>query len=289
MKDSEFTSNIEGFQYPITKNGKTTLKQIPPGLKHILIFGQARQGKSSLTNLVLDKEEAEVSDTVKGCTFVSEPFFNEKYCFWDTAGLDENDNGTVKSKEAIKNLIKLIKHTKGFHCCFLVVNWTNITLSSTKKNFEIFYKSLVEAKIPILFCITGKNLDEDMDEDYFKKWMKKQDLVSLGFSGIKSRVIFSKSLSKIKQSQANEYQKARKYSREKIISYLDTIPNNAYVYYKKPNIFVKILQNIWNPIVSFFKLPVNWMINTSTKIIDFLMKKMDFTEKEIKELEIDKI
>jgi len=105
-------------------------------MKHILVFGQSRQGKSSLVNLMTGKDKyngAEVSPNVIGCTFTTEPYMNNNYCFWDTAGLNEQDSGCVANTDSTKNLISFIKDSRGFHAAIMVVSWNNFNSAATKQ------------------------------------------------------------------------------------------------------------------------------------------------------------
>lgn len=109
------TEKIGEFTYYNSRTNENVY--IKEGLKHILVFGQSRQGKSSIINMMTGRDVtngAIVSQNVIGSTFSTEPWINNEYCFWDTAGLNEQDDGLVRNKSSIKNLISFIKIQKVF-------------------------------------------------------------------------------------------------------------------------------------------------------------------------------
>jgi predicted GTPase len=166
---------IPSFSYYNSRT-KTTI-EIPAGMKHILVFGQSRQGKSSIINMMTGRDKsngAEVSPNVIGCTFNTEPWLNEEYCFWDTAGLNEQDEGCLSNKVSTKNLIQFIRQSKGFHAAIMVVSWNNANSSVTKQNWDLFYDCFLDQRVPIIICITGRGI-ESSDQD--QVWINEQQII----------------------------------------------------------------------------------------------------------------
>lgn len=285
---------IEGFNYYNTRTG-TTL-EIPTGKKHILVFGQSRQGKSSIINMMTGKDilsGAEISQNIIGCTFTSEPWLNEEYCFWDTAGLNEQDEGFVTNKSSTRALIEFIRESKGFHAAIMVVSWNNVNSSVTKQNWDLFYDSFLGQRIPIIICITGRGI-ESSDEDQY--WLHtQQDIFSnLGFKSKTGKdfkcVVYSKDLSEIKKGNMRIiYDELRVNSIELINTLLK---DNITEYYNPLDemSWFDILKKMWNTIMKFLSL-TKLMITVRNAFKDLLIKigfSNDDAEEISKEIYLDK-
>ena len=91
----------------------------------IFVFGTSSAGKTSVTNL-LTGTKREVGKDAKGCTLETEAcstnYKDIEYIFYDTAGLNEGaGDPRVSSKEAIKNLVNLLKEFEdGFNLVMYV-------------------------------------------------------------------------------------------------------------------------------------------------------------------------
>jgi GTPase SAR1 family protein len=267
---------IPGFSYYNSRLGKTI--NIQKGLKHILVFGQSRQGKSSIINMMtgLNKSNgADVSPNVIGCTFSTEPWTNNEYCFWDTAGLNEQDDGFVSNKDSTKNLISFIRQSRGFHAAMMVVSWNNVNSSTTKQNWDLFYDCFLDQRVPIIICITGRGI-ETSDED--QNWINNQQEIfnNLGYgsktgNGFKC-VVYSKELSEIKNlTMKTIYEELR----ERSIGYINTVlRNNTTDDYYNPldemNWF-DVVKKVWNTLMSLLRLD-NFMITVGAAFKEFLIK-----------------
>jgi len=273
-------SFIDKFSYNC-KRGKI---EIPTKLKHILIFGQSRQGKSSLINLLLDKNKdngASVSDKVTGCTFETEPYWNDEYCFWDTAGLNEQDNGGVMNSQATKNLIKFIKNSQGFHGAIMVVSWSNINNVSTKRNWDLFYDAFLSKRIPVIICITGRGI-ESAEND--QKWIDEQSPIieELGFVSPNNKatkcVIYSKDDSEISISILPIYKKYKGISKSYVYQLLKyNVTNDYYNPLSEMNWF-DLFKKLYNTIMGWFGL-INLMV-TVREGFKGLLIKLGFSDQE---------
>ncbi|KAG1880781.1 P-loop containing nucleoside triphosphate hydrolase protein, partial [Suillus subluteus] len=80
---------------------------------NIVIFGTTGSGKSSIINILLEREEAPASNDAMGCTATTDNYDfsidERKYRIWDTPGLNEGSEGLVPAKVALKNLKSFVK------------------------------------------------------------------------------------------------------------------------------------------------------------------------------------
>lgn len=83
------------------------------GVQNIVIFGTTGSGKSSIVNILLEREEAPSSNDAMGCTATTNNYDvsidERKYRIWDTPGLNEGSEGLVPAKLALKNLKSFVK------------------------------------------------------------------------------------------------------------------------------------------------------------------------------------
>jgi len=281
------SKTIPGFSYYNTRTATTI--DIPAGKKHILVFGQSRQGKSSIINMMTGKDRstgAEISPNVIGCTFSTEPWLNEEYCFWDTAGLNEQDEGCVSNKQSTKALIQFIRQSRGFHAAIMVVSWNNVNSSVTKQNWDLFYDCFLDQRVPIIICITGRGI-ESCDED--QAWLNQQQNTfnSLGFESKTGKgfkcVVYSKDLSEISnRNMRTIYEELRVRS----IGYINTLlENNTTDEFYNPldeMSWFELFKKLWNTIMKFFKL--NIMMVTVRKAFKDLLIRIGFKNDDAEEI-----
>lgn len=115
-----------------------------------------------------------------GCTFQTQQYQavvhnGIRYEFFDTAGLNETDEGTVPSRQAVNNLIQLIQTSShGFNLFIHVANARARINRTFQKNHHLFYQALAAASVPLLLVITGCEDVEPMsafieqNADYFR-------------------------------------------------------------------------------------------------------------------------
>jgi len=77
--------------------------------------------------------------------------------FYDTIGLNESDIGTVKAKDALKNMIKLIKNNK--FCLIVYIKKKGAILNVDKENYKIV--NLISKSIPKICVITNCELEDN--------------------------------------------------------------------------------------------------------------------------------
>jgi len=259
MITNNTVSYIDKFQF--YSEQRHSWLTIPGKLKHILVFGQARQGKSSIINLFLgldSKNGAPTSSSVVGCTFSTEPYWNDKYCLWDTAGLNEQSEGTVDNSLATKNLIKFIKECRGFHAAAMVVNCTNVNLASTKQNWALFYDSFLQQRIPVMIFITGRGIESaDLDQEWINS--QKTNFKNLGFTSTHSVphkcVVYSKENSEISNTLRPVYDALKEQSRNFMETLLKINVKDQYYNPVGESSWFDVLKRVWNTFVSILHMP----------------------------------
>jgi len=275
-----------GFEY--YSESKKKFIKIPPKLKHILVFGQSRQGKSSLINLMTNKNSndgATVSDDVKGCSFSTEPWFDNEYCFWDTAGLNEQDNGEIVNTVATMNLIKFVRDSKGFHGAIMVVAWNNLNTATTKRNWDLFYDTFLDKRIPILICITGRGI-ESADKD--QEWANKQvDYIEqLGYISKVGKplgcVVYSKDISEVSEILQDMYIKLRNQSKAYVKKLLRKNVTNEFYNPIGDGKWYDVFKRMYNTLALFFGLK-KWMISVRDGFKDLLIK-LGFADDEAQQI-----
>jgi len=263
--------------------------KIPSGLKHILVFGQARQGKSSLINMMIGKDQAIVNDRVVGCSFSTEPYWNDEYCFWDTAGLNEQNQGTVNDKEAAKQLISFLKFSKGFHAAVMVVSVQNMSNEATKKNYDIFYNTVLESKIPIIIALTGR---DSMFSSKDEKWLETQRplIGKLGYDSKNLCIVYNNKISGIEDMDTEDQEKLTvltNLSKEKMILTLKN--NNLQQFFRCPELSSKnfevinqYLQTILSKVLMIMGSVV--MVSVKMKLSEFLCEKLHFEKQDVEDV-----
>lgn len=135
---------------------------------NVIIFGETGVGKSSLINMITGTESAAVSSAAIGCTFDSIPndveLSGRRYRLWDTAGLNEGEHGNISGDRAIQNLQKLVQNLQYGGVSLLVYCIRGARLRDIVKiNYDLFYKIICGAKVPIVIVATGLENEDDME------------------------------------------------------------------------------------------------------------------------------
>ncbi|CAF3369468.1 unnamed protein product [Rotaria socialis] len=136
--------------------------------RNVLVFGSSNAGKTSMINM-LTHNNYPVNNSACGCTFetVSIPPVTNgeiQYHFLDTAGLNETDKGTVKSKDAVKNIVKLLKHSKSGMNLLIYVMRIGTISQTEKDNVNMFCNVITGNMIPTICVITGCENEEPMTQ-----------------------------------------------------------------------------------------------------------------------------
>ncbi|KAG6824926.1 hypothetical protein H0H92_005381, partial [Tricholoma furcatifolium] len=146
--------------------------RFPP--PNIIIFGETGSGKSSIVNMLAERDVALVNGGAKGVTFSSQSYLvhigGTPYRVYDTAGLDEPRNGgSVPKVDAIKHLYRLLQFLNddlnghGISLLVFCIRAPRIR-ETTQKNWRLFHEIICHGQVPIVLAITGLEHEENMDK-----------------------------------------------------------------------------------------------------------------------------
>ncbi|EAU81620.2 hypothetical protein CC1G_02636 [Coprinopsis cinerea okayama7 len=158
-----------------------------PRIKNVVLFGETGVGKSSVINMIregittaLDDQgassthgEALVSSRAVGCTFSSQGYpavlDGEEYLFWDTAGLNEGQRGSVNHEQSTSNLASLLKGLEGgIHLLVYCIRGRRFR-QVVKDNYDLFFKIVCQGNVPIVLVVTGLECEEPTMESWWEK------------------------------------------------------------------------------------------------------------------------
>lgn len=144
---------------------------------NVILFGETGSGKSSIVNMLAQSNRANTSSSAKGCTFSTEPYLTDilgtQFKIWDTAGLNEGEGGTIPPKEAVIQLLRLLKQLDtGVSLLVFCMRAPRIK-ENLQRNWHFFYEVMCKRQVPIVLAITGlENEESDMDD----WWIKNQGM-----------------------------------------------------------------------------------------------------------------
>ncbi|KAG1723929.1 P-loop containing nucleoside triphosphate hydrolase protein [Suillus lakei] len=127
---------------------------------NIVLFGQAGAGKSSLVNLMAEKDIAGTSNGMQLCTLRWQEYSikidGESYKVFDTVGLEEPQLGIPQYLDAVENSYKLIQDLErqgGIDLLIFCMRAGRLT-TTLQTNYRLFYEFLCDKKVPIVVVIT---------------------------------------------------------------------------------------------------------------------------------------
>lgn len=136
-------------------------------MHNVIIFGEAGCGKSSIVNMIIGEEIAEVSGSPLLCTFQSKCYKTSvdgtAFRIYDTAGLNEGDFGRVPHWKAMYELLWLIWRLNGVSLLVYCMRGCTIT-RNCQGNWELFNKIICGTKVPVIAVLTGLELDGNLDD-----------------------------------------------------------------------------------------------------------------------------
>ena len=104
---------------------------------------------------------------------------DDKYMFWDTAGLNEAEDGTMSSQAAVQNLLRLVKD----HGVDLLIYCIRGRLPNIiRVNYDLFWGIICRKEVPIVLVVTGLEGKDDMDE-WWKENQKAIKKMTMSFNG----------------------------------------------------------------------------------------------------------
>lgn len=118
--------------------------------------------------MLADKEAAITSNSALGCTFGSTAHHitvdGAPYTFWDTAGLNEGDEGSVPGQQAMQNLRELIRGLEDgvslLVYCIRGARYRDII----KVNYDLFTKIICQSTVPVVVAVTGLENESCMED-----------------------------------------------------------------------------------------------------------------------------
>ncbi|KAG2153897.1 P-loop containing nucleoside triphosphate hydrolase protein [Suillus clintonianus] len=142
--------------------------------KTIVLFGETGAGKSSLVNLMAEKDVALTSADMQRCTLKWQEhhisFGGESYTVFDTVGLEEPQLGVKEYLETVENAYRLVKELDdrgGIDLLLFCVRAGRVT-ATLQSNYRLFHEFLCEKKVPIILAITNLERENRM-EDWWER------------------------------------------------------------------------------------------------------------------------
>lgn len=142
--------------------------------KNVVIFGESGSGKSSIINVIAQKQVAKTSNDALGCTSESKRYSvdisGQKFALFDTVGLNEGTAGTVPPKQAkrqLKSLLdKLLSHKSPSDGIDLIVYCVRNTTAPRVilDAYDTVYSGTCRKKgVPIVVVVTGLESETPME------------------------------------------------------------------------------------------------------------------------------
>ncbi|KAF7982831.1 hypothetical protein HWV62_25784 [Athelia sp. TMB] len=153
------------------KNARKVVKQYEARLKknlpraNVIVFGQSGAGKSSLINMIAQKDIAKTSADTTGCTpdtcgYVMPLPNGILATICDTAGLNENSEGSVPAVIAIADIFKLMHSFGSDGLSLLIFCMRGRIHASMVRNYNVV-RSFCKGKVPIALVVTGLENEQD--------------------------------------------------------------------------------------------------------------------------------
>ena len=134
-------------------------------IHNIILFGEAGAGKSSIVNMLLSQSVAKTSNGARGCTFENKGYRFHigavQFRIYDTAGLNEGDQGRVPDSKAVYNIYKLIHQLDGVS--LLIYCMKGRIKNNAAANWQLFHKVVCNEEVPIIAAVTGLEEEADLD------------------------------------------------------------------------------------------------------------------------------
>ncbi|KAJ2924675.1 hypothetical protein H1R20_g12417, partial [Candolleomyces eurysporus] len=136
--------------------------------RNIVFFGESGHGKSSVINMVLGYDKAATSSSAMGCTFKSTPYSyrvsGDDFVLWDTAGLNEGDQGTAPDMKAVASLYALLKKLEGGVSLLVFCIRAPRINDAAHKNWQLFQEIICQKRVPIVMAVTHLENEDSMDD-----------------------------------------------------------------------------------------------------------------------------
>ena len=125
--------------------------------------------------------------------------------FWDTAGLNEAEDGTVSSQAAVRNLLNLVND----HGVNLLIYCIRKRFPGIiRVNYDLFWRIICRERVPIVLVVTGLEGKNDMDEWWRENQKTIKKKMKMSFNGHACITSW--------KGRENRYEKVYKESAEKV-------------------------------------------------------------------------
>ena len=116
--------------------------------------------------MIIGKDVATVGNGAHGCTFKNQCYEarldGTDFLIYDTAGLNEGDQGRVPHSRAVEHLYTLIRELDGVS--LLVYCLRGRAKENTEANWILFNKIICAEKVPIIAVVTGLEEEDNLDD-----------------------------------------------------------------------------------------------------------------------------
>ncbi|MDP3108673.1 GTPase domain-containing protein [Hydrogenophaga sp.] len=242
----------------------------------VLVFGSTGVGKTSLCNTLTGRNRPTNNGPfgVTQKTHAFAPFVHDgrRIQIIDTAGMHESDGGTVKTDEAVQQIVELLQNSKdGFHLLIHVARATRIT-KEQEEDHDFFVRRMTQSMVPSLMVLTGCENEEPMtkwvDEhrSAFNRYNYK-DLVATCFA----------QGGKLEEHYAPLREQSREVTLDAIVKYALSEP---YLLFggTTGRTLQDALYGLWNEFVDLAKLPAK-LRRRSNESAYALLKRLGVPEK----------
>lgn len=148
-------------------NNKLASFAMPSGqVIRVLVFGSTGVGKTSVCNTLTGRNRPTNNGpfgvTQKTHTYAPFTHDGRRIQIIDTAGMHESDGGTVKTEDAVQQIVELLQSSKdGFHLLVHVARATRIT-KQQEEDHDFFVRRMTMSMVPSLMVLTGCENEEPM-------------------------------------------------------------------------------------------------------------------------------
>jgi predicted GTPase len=145
--------------------------------KNIVIFGAMGAGKSSLINLIANRDIAKTGSNLKRCTltwtkYVVPKLFEDEmqHNVFDTMGIENPELEPHEYHRSIKNASRLLRELDACGGTSLLVYCVQKGRDSgaLRSNYQLFCEVLYQRRVPVVMVVTGLE-----DEDVMEKWWER--------------------------------------------------------------------------------------------------------------------
>ncbi|KAG2141686.1 P-loop containing nucleoside triphosphate hydrolase protein [Suillus bovinus] len=139
--------------------------------RNIVLFGETGSGKSSIINIIAQKQVAKTSNDAHGCTSTAQRYpveiSGQQFILVDTAGLYFGNADTVpvaKAEKQLKSLLReLMSSRPGGISLLVYCMHSTISPGALVKAYNKFYSEICQKKVPIVIVVTGLEKEAHMD------------------------------------------------------------------------------------------------------------------------------